>query len=53
MGFIYGVLTTIAIIAFFAWGSASLLGNKLNPGSWVVGQLLVLMLSIKRLFRKK
>ena len=37
MDFLYGVLTTLGIIAFIAYGGISILGNRMNPASFIVG----------------
>lgn len=40
MEFLYGVIATIAVILFLGWGFASVLGNRMNPASFVVGVMM-------------
>ena len=40
MEFLYGVMATIAVILFLGWGFASVLGNRMNPASFVVGVMM-------------
>ena len=40
MGFLYGVMATIAVILFLVWGFLSVLGNETNPASFVVGLMM-------------
>lgn len=40
MDFLYGILTAIGIILFLVWGFFSVLGNQMNPASFVVGLLM-------------